>query len=194
MKTLASLARHIGGIVVLALSMSAAQATTINLSGAPEGGVFTNPTGSDNGPSLYTALGYEFRATGNDGHFHENFMGPGLFYMHTNFFNTTSNSWVFSATSNSLFDVSSFTLQSGNLNWVTNLGTSGSTSVGINNVNLFGINSLTFTLQTGGGSGDMDTFVVNASAVPEPTTVALLGLGLLGVAASRRKSAKSKNT
>ena len=33
----------------------------------------------------------------------------------------------------------------------------------------------------------------NPSAVPEPTTVALLGLGLLGVAASRRKSTKSKN-
>lgn len=32
-----------------------------------------------------------------------------------------------------------------------------------------------------------------AAAVPEPTTVALLGLGLLGVVASRRKSAKSKN-
>jgi PEP-CTERM motif len=32
-----------------------------------------------------------------------------------------------------------------------------------------------------------------AAAVPEPTTVALIGLGLLGFAASRHKSAKSKN-
>jgi hypothetical protein len=39
----------------------------------------------------------------------------------------------------------------------------------------------------GGGTGG------TGETVPEPTTVALLGLGMLGFAASRRKLAKSKN-
>jgi hypothetical protein len=45
---------------------------------------------------------------------------------------------------------------------------------------------------TAGGT-DANFSAVTAAAVPEPTTVALLGLGLLGVATSRRKSAQSKN-
>jgi hypothetical protein len=44
-------------------------------------------------------------------------------------------------------------------------------------------------------NGSLDVVFGNASAIPEPTSIALfgLGLGLLGFAASRRKSAKSKN-
>lgn len=40
---------------------------------------------------------------------------------------------------------------------------------------------------------DGTTYVASQNQVPEPTTMALLGLGMLGVAASRRKSANSKN-
>ena len=39
----------------------------------------------------------------------------------------------------------------------------------------------------------VDNVSYGSAAVPEPTTVALLGLGLLGFAASRRKSANNKN-
>ena len=58
--------------------------------------------------------------------------------------------------------------------------------------NMF-FNEIRFTESFSQGAYLVLDNVAYANAVPEPTTVALLGLGLLGVIASRRKSAKSKN-
>jgi hypothetical protein len=181
-------ARYVGGVVLMACALSS-QATTISFTGAPEGGVFTNPTNSGNGPSQYTSQGYKFYATGVDGHFHQNVYGPDSLLMHTNYGNTTQNTWILSQVTNSLFDLTSFTMNEGSLSWITNLGTTGTTSAGLNNVNLHGISSITFSLLSGNGDGSMDQFVVQASAIPEPASAALLlaGLGVMGAVARRRK-------
>lgn len=57
--------------------------------------------------------------------------------------------------------------------------------------NLTGYNNITSFTLTGNSSGyiALDNLVVNATAVPEPATFALLGLGLVGVGFSRRKKA-----
>lgn len=191
MKNATMFARYVGGILLVAFALSSAQATTISFTEAAEGGVYTNPTGSGNGPSLYTAAGFQFLATGSDGHFHVNSAPASSVLMHSNFGNTTSNTWILSKVGNGLFDVSGFGIETGSLVWTTNLGTTGSTLVGANNVGLKGINSLTFRLAANNGSATITDFTVNASVVPEPETTALFlaGLGMLGFVARRRKQA-----
>jgi hypothetical protein len=69
------------------------------------------------------------------------------------------------------------------------------------NFNYLGIDQLRFTSFGGTDAGTpgngqqfaMDNFTYNAQTVPEPATIALIGLGFMGFGITRRKSEKSKN-
>jgi hypothetical protein len=79
----------------------------------------------------------------------------------------------------------------------TSIGDCGNGNAG--DFNLFAANTAApngtdyFRLTAATGENLLITSLALEAAVPEPTTFALVGLGLLGFAASRRKSAKSKN-
>lgn len=175
-----------------------AQATTIDLSGAAEGGAFTNPNNAVNGPSLYTAQGFQFAAINpvgdSDGaHFHVDYFGAGTVILHDNT-SATPDIWKLSRVDNGSFNAASFTEIGTGLLWSTNLQSSWTASVaGLNVINQIGVTSLSFKLTNPGAccSTGMDRFEV--TAVPEPETYAMMlaGLGLMGSIARRRKAKKT---
>jgi hypothetical protein len=76
------------------------------------------------------------------------------------------------------------------VNLASNQGFSHDFAKGISS---FTDHSITFDWDSSWSQGSDSKLVFNITAVPEPGSVALLGLGLMGVIAARRKSSKNKN-
>jgi hypothetical protein len=126
--------------------------------------------------------------------------------------NSSDSVWTLTKLDGSAFSLSAFDFASGYLNGgsqVSSLTLNGITANGGTVSQNFLINQGDFqTLTVSSGFVNLlnvrfdaygssnraayDNIVVDAATVPEPTSVALIGLSLLGFVASRRKSAKSK--
>jgi hypothetical protein len=190
--------------LALAFVASTARATTIDF----EGVVPTNSYASY-GMGTYSTNGYNISASSSAwifsaGYYGQNVIGSDgtAYYM----FQSGSNATL-TSTASKLFDVSSVDL--GNWSGSANAlltgtfadGTTVSSYYDLNNNNALTTNDFTtanltgftnlmsFKITAGGNYVQVDNIAINAAAaaVPEPASLALLGLGLAAIGAVRRK-------
>lgn len=175
-------------LIASAVFSSSASATEITLSDAD--GVYSYNGLAYNGPSQYTSQGYTFAtmlAPGDtDGHFHQGSFGTGTVLMHDNS-PGMPDIWRLTSAAG-LFNLVSFTAIGNGLLWSVDGGAKQAAASGLNTINLNNVSYLDFQLNESlGGSNGMDAFEVEAaSAVPEPASFALMGLGLALLAFRRR--------
>lgn len=143
-------------------------------------------------PSSYSEAGFTVLSLA--GHLHFNNDNT----LNTHNGGCCSDPYQFTAQNGSAFSFSSFdlTASSGDMSFTADNGSVYSIAAGtighfdLSGMGFDGINSVVWHVadNLGYGEGNIDNVTFNASAVPEPASISLLGLGIVGVLAARRRN------
>lgn len=163
---------------------AASMAAPLTFDGAPVGYAAT---------STYAEGSYVFTITLGSGGFQQHFgdgtYTPGTLNWHNGGDNGNGMFVTLSKADNSLFDFAGFDLNSvdGMLTLTADTGAMAQlTTAGFQSLGFNGVSSVTFS--TNNYAVEIDNVnVADATHVPEPASLALLGLGFAGIAAARRR-------